>query len=82
MSQLVFSICWNPKVASNAIGGMDLPAGNELESFLLPCPFFVQQKVWPRLKVVSSHYKSGLEVDLSTSGSGLEIGSSNFKCFN
>ena len=59
MSQLVFSICWNPKeVGSNASEGMDLPERLRAEmqaknkSFLLPCFYIgLQQKVWPKLKV-------------------------------
>jgi hypothetical protein len=54
MSQLVFSIHWNPEeVGSNASERVDLLVGKSEQankSFLLPCPYIgFQKKTWPRL---------------------------------
>lgn len=58
VSQLVFSICQNPKeVGSNATEGMDLPVGvresrqRKQTSLFLVLYRDCQQKVWLRLKV-------------------------------
>ena len=65
MSQLVFSICWNPEeVGSNASEGMDLLARQEKQAktksiSLLPCPFIVSLPAegMAQIKYVSSHLK-------------------------
>lgn len=77
MSQLNFSICWNPKEVSRLRVRVDLSARvrasrPRAKSFLLPRTISVQQKVWPKLKVDLPTSKSIWKVVLPISNSLIE----------